>query len=103
MYVLILPNKHQSSINQSTGAALDFVRSQYGRYFEVKPNLSPVELGGSVCGLLDWGSKPDKGLLVRDSLPGESLCCVLSKARHFISCCLSTGSTYEDRKSFQHD
>ena len=53
-----------------TGAALDFVRSQYGRYFEVKPNLSPVELGGSVCGVLDWGSKPDKGLLVRDSLPG---------------------------------
>ena len=44
-----------------------------------------------------------KGLLVRDSLPGESLCCVLSKARHFISCCLSTGLTYEDRKSSQYD
>ena len=50
-----------------TGAALDFVRSQYGRYFEVKPNLSPVELGGSVGGVLDWGSKPDKVLLVRSS------------------------------------
>ena len=57
-------------VGKVTGAALDFVRSQYGRYFEVKPNLSPVELGGSVGGVLDWGSKPDKGLLVRDSLPG---------------------------------
>ena len=91
-------------VGRVTGAALDFVRSQYGRYFEVKPNLSPVELGGSVDGVLDWGSKPDKGLLVRDSLPGALVTVLcLSKARHFISCCLSTGSTYEDRKSFQLD
>ena len=54
-------------VGKVTGAALDFVRSQYGRYFEVKPKLSPVELGGSVGGVLDWGSKPDKGLLVRSS------------------------------------
>ena len=48
-----------------TGVALDFVRfdlkvgylSQYDRYFQVKPNLSPVELSGSVGGVLDWGSK----------------------------------------------
>ena len=31
--------------------------SQYGRYFKVKPNPSPVELGGSVGWVLDWGSK----------------------------------------------
>ena len=47
------------------GAALDFVRfdlkvvywAQYGRYFQVKTNPSPVELSGSVGGVLDWGSK----------------------------------------------
>ena len=46
-----------------TGVALDFGRfdlkvgywSQYGRYFQVKPNPSPVELSGSVGGVLDWG------------------------------------------------
>ena len=48
-----------------TGAALNFVRldlkvgylSLYGRYFQVKPNPPPVELIGSVGGMLDWGSK----------------------------------------------
>ena len=48
-----------------TGVALDFVRfdlkvgywSQYDPYFQVKPNFSPVELSGSVGGVLDWGSK----------------------------------------------
>ena len=47
-----------------TGAALDFGRfdlkvgnwSQYGRYFQAKPNPSPVELRVSVGGVFDWGS-----------------------------------------------
>ena len=66
-------------VGKVTGAALDFERSQYGRYFEVKPNLSPVELGGSVGGVLDWGSKPDKGLLVRARLTAwSSSHCVVS-------------------------
>ena len=53
-----------SESSKVTGAALDFGRfdlkvgdwSQYGRYFQVKPNPSPVELSVSVGGVFDWGS-----------------------------------------------
>ena len=41
-------------VGKVTEAALDFVRSQYGRY-------SPVELGGSVGGVLTGDQSLTKG------------------------------------------
>ena len=74
-----------------TGAALDFVRfdlkvgywSQYGRYFQVKPNPPPVELSGSNGGVLDWGSKGCYIFVVRDSLPGVTVLCPFKSKRFY--------------------